>query len=90
MYSIVSGYPKIFDSRNYNATETNPDGDADKAFRVAKADYSAQMATFLASDARVMWAVTLSRADGRQLAAEYFGSFPGSSPREDDIEEGLM
>lgn len=26
-YSTVSGYPKTFDSRNYNATEQNHDGD---------------------------------------------------------------
>ena len=24
LFSVVSGYPKTFDSRNYNATEQNP------------------------------------------------------------------
>lgn len=79
-YSVVSGYPKTFDSRNYNATETNPDGDADKAFRVAKADYCAQMSAFLASDARAMWTVTLTRSNGRQMASECFGAFPDVTP----------
>ena len=84
VYSVVPGYPKTFDSRNYNATEANPDGDADKAFRVAKADYCAQMAAFLASDTRAMWTVTLTRADGRQMAAECFGAFPNMTPEETD------
>lgn len=76
VFSVVSGYPKTFDSRNYNASAENPDGDADKAFRVAKADYCAQMSAFLSSDTRAMWTVTLTRADGRQLASECFGAFP--------------
>jgi len=84
VYSTVSGYPKTFDSRNYNATEANPDGDVDKALRVAKADYCSQMAAFLAADTRAMWTVTLTRADGRQLASECFGAFPDIAPEESD------
>ena len=76
VYSVISGYPKTFDSRNYNATEENPDGDPDKALRIARADYCAQQAALLASDSRAMWTVTLTRADGRQLASECFGAFP--------------
>jgi hypothetical protein len=82
-YSIVNGYPKIFDSRNYNATVENPDGDSDKAFRVAKSDYSSQMSVFLASDARAMWTVTLTRSDGRQMASECFGGFPDMTIEEE-------
>ena len=33
MFSHISGYPKTFDSRNYNATELNPDGDPEKIGR---------------------------------------------------------
>ena len=76
VYSVISGYPKTFDSRNYNATEENPDGDLNKALRIARADYCAQQAAFLASDSRAMWTVTLTMADGRQLASECFGEFP--------------
>lgn len=79
-FSVVPGYPKTFDSRNYNATETNPDGDVEKAFRVAKADYYSQMSALLASDARAMWTVTLTRSNGRQMAAECFGAFPDVTP----------
>lgn len=79
-YSVVSGYPKTFDSRNYGATAENPDGDVDKALRIAKSDYCAQQAAFLASDARAMWTVTLTMADGRQIASECFGEFPQIAP----------
>lgn len=81
-FSVVSGYPKIFDSRIYNATEINPDGDVGKALRVAESDYYAQRSVFLASDARAMWTVTLSKADGRQLASASFGAFPDMTPEE--------
>ena len=80
VYSVVSGYPTPFDSRNYNATAENPDGDVNKALRVAKSDYCAQQSAFLASDSRAMWTVTLTRADGRQIAAECFGAFPDVTP----------
>lgn len=81
-FSVVSGYPKTFDSRNYNATAENPDGDVNKALRVARSDYASQMAAFLASDSRAMWTVTLTMADGRQLASECFGAFPDMTPEE--------
>lgn len=83
IFSVVNGYPKTFDSRNYNATAENPDGDVDKALRIARSDYATQMAAFLASDARAMWTVTLTRADGRQMAAECFGAFPDVTPEEE-------
>lgn len=80
VYSVVSGYPKTFDSRNYNATAENPDGDAEKAYRVAKADFLSQESAFLSSDNRAMWTVTLTRADGRQMMAESWGAFPEVEP----------
>lgn len=80
-YSIVSGYPKTFDSRNYGATAENPDGDAEKALRVAKSDYHNQQSAFEASDARAMWTVTLERADGRQIMRDSWGGFPDMTPQ---------
>lgn len=82
VYSVVSGYPKTFDSRNYNATEENPDGDVNKALRVAKSDYCSQQSAFLASDSRAMWTVTLGMADGRQMMSDCFGEFPDVTPEE--------
>lgn len=87
VYSTVSGYPKTFDSRNYNASETNPDGDQEKAYRVAKADFLTQQAAFLNADNRAMWAVTLTRADGRQMMSETFGAFPVVEPEPEPEEE---
>ncbi len=84
IFSVVSGYPKMFDSRNYNATAENPDGDVDKAFRIAKADFCTQEAAFLASDSRAMWTVTLTQADGRQRMAECFGAFPDVTPEPEE------
>lgn len=78
--STVNGFPKTFDSRNYNATEANPNGDSDKALRVAKSEYHAQQSTFEAAGNRAMWALTLTRADGRQVMQDAFGAFPDMTP----------
>lgn len=78
--STVSGFPKTFDSRQYSATEENPNGDSDKALRVAKAEYHAQQSAFEAADNRAMWALTLTRADGRQIMQDAWGAFPDMTP----------
>ena len=81
VYSSVPGYPKTFDSRSYNATEENPNGDPERAYIVAKADFLAQQSALMVSDsARVMWAITLTRADGRQMMQESWGAFPDMTP----------
>ena len=82
VYSSVTGYPKTFDSRSYGATEDNPNGDPERAFIVAKADFLAQQAALMVSDSpRVMWAITLTRADGRQMMQESWGAFPDMTPQ---------
>ncbi len=78
--STVNGYPKTFDSRSYNATESNPNGDSDKALRVARSDYHAQQSAFEAADNRAMWALTLTRVDGRQIMQDAYGAFPDMTP----------
>ena len=90
VYSTVSGYPKTFDSRNYNATEQNPNGDEERALQVAKAEYFSRLSAMYASDTptRVMSVVTLTRADGRQIMAERIGAFPDMTPIPTSIEEG--
>lgn len=82
LFSTVAGYPKTFDSRNYNATEENPDGDPDKAYRIAKSDYCGQMCYFLSSDSRAMWTVTLDRVDGKRMLSDCYGSFPDMTPEQ--------
>lgn len=79
-YSVVSGYPKTFDSRNYNATESNPDGDVSRALEVAQAEFYSRVSANLTAANRAMWTVTLTRADGRQIMRESRGAFPDMTP----------
>lgn len=78
VYSALPDYPKQFDSRNYNSTEANPNGDEVRALEVAQAEFYSRVSAFLAanSPARVMWTATLTRADGRQIMRESRGTFP--------------
>lgn len=80
IYSEVSGYPKTFDSRNYNATEANPNGDESRALEVAQAEFYSRVSAFLSAANRAMWTVTLTRADGRQIMRESRGAFPDMTP----------
>lgn len=81
LFSTISGYPKTFDSRNYNATEANPNGDTEAALRAAKAEYFSRLsATYAGSAARVMATVTLETAQGRTVMAECVGAFPDMTP----------
>lgn len=81
LYSNVTGYPKTYDSRNYNATEQNPNGDTDAALRAAKAEYYNRLSAFYAgSETRVMATLTLEQADGRQIMRDSIGAFPDMTP----------
>lgn len=92
MYSVISGYPKTYDSRNYGATETNPNGDSDAALRAAKAEYFSRLsANYSGSANRVMSTVTLETAQGRTIMSECIGAFPDMTPEpepEPEPEEG--
>lgn len=79
-YSTFPGYPKTFDSRNYNATEQNPNGNEEKALAMAKSAFHAQLSALEASDTRAAWCVTLERADGAQIMREKWGAFPDMTP----------
>jgi hypothetical protein len=85
----MSGYPKTFDSRNYNATEENPNGDTDAALRAAKAEYFSRLsANYTGSASRVMATVTLETAQGRTIMSECIGGFPVEEPVEEEpVEE---
>lgn len=87
VYSNVTGYPKTYDSRNYNATEQNPNGDSDAALRAAKAEYFSRLSAFYAgSPTRVMATVTLETAQGRTVMQECIGAFPDMTPPEPEPE----
>lgn len=82
IYSTVQGYPITRDSRSYEATEQNPNGNPEIALIVAQADYSDAVRdlTTAKNSTRVGWAVTLERWDGVQLARKSFGAFPDMTP----------
>jgi len=81
LYSVMSGYPKTYDSRNYDATEENPNGNEEKALNSAKSEYFSRLsAMYVGSPTRVMATVTLERADGRTIMRECIGAFPDMTP----------
>ena len=81
VFSVITGFPKTFDSRNYDATEQNPDGNAERAFEVAKAEFLKQQSDLLIANNRAMWTVTFGRADGRQFDSASKGGFPDVTPQ---------
>lgn len=89
IFSTVPDYPKQYDSRSYNATEDNPNGDEARALEVAQAEFYSRVSAFLAANSptRVMWTVTLTRADGRQIMRESRGAFPDMTPEPEATEE---
>lgn len=68
--SIVSGYPKVFDSKDYN-------DDLELTMRKAKADYFDRLGVMYddTNENRIMKTVTLEVADGHQILHESVGSF---------------
>lgn len=83
LYSNVTGYPKTFDSRSYNATEGNPNGDAAAALNAAKSEYYSRLSSIYAGSAtRVMATVTLETAQGRTILSESIGALPDMTPVE--------
>ena len=70
LFSVISGYPKNYDTANYNDDET-------AALNAAKSEYFSRLSAFYSGSAsRVMANITLERADGRQIMRESIGAFP--------------
>lgn len=89
LYSVIPDYPKTYDSRSYDATETNPNGDEALALNAAKSEYYSRLATFYTgSPTRVMATVTLTRADGRQIMRDSIGAMLNMTPPAPEPEEG--
>lgn len=81
--SDVSNYPMLFDSRSFNATTENPNGDAEIALLSAQAEYSAEIVRLATAGNpnRVGWAVSIVRAsDGKMVALKSWGGFPDMTP----------
>lgn len=90
LFSTVSGYPKTFDSRAYAAPDGNPNGDAEKAYRMAEGEYLSRVSAILTADnpTRAMATVTLERADGRMMQYRCIGAMPDMSPAPEPQEGG--
>ena len=80
LFSMVQDYPKNFDSRNYNATPENPNGDEVRALEVAEAEFHSRVSANLLANNRAMWTVTLTRADGHEVMRDSKGAFPDMTP----------
>lgn len=80
VFRTIPDYPKVYDSRNYNATEQNPNGDEARALEVAQAEFYARVSALLNSGNRAMWSVTLTTASGRQVMRDSRGAFPDMTP----------
>ena len=87
VYSNVTGYPKQRDSRDYEATEQNPNGNEELALIVAQADYADAVKALSIAHNRAGWAVTLERWDGMQIARKSFGAFPDMTHAPEPAEE---
>lgn len=76
IFSVVSGFPKVFDS--------GEGGDIEQTMKTAKSAYYAQLSTNYGNQnpARVMTTVTLETASGQQILHESIGGFPMSEPEE--------
>ena len=88
LYSVMSGYPKTFDSRNYGASDSNPDGDTEKAYNKAEADALKKVGDILDADnsTRAMATVTITRADGVSVYHRCIGKFPYVAPAVPEVE----
>lgn len=89
LYSIVSGYPKTYDSRAYPAADGNPNGDSEKAYRMAEGEYLSRVAAIITADnpTRAMATVTLQRADGRMMQYRCIGAMPDMTPEPEPEEQ---
>ncbi|MBR2823922.1 MAG: hypothetical protein IKE24_09570 [Clostridia bacterium] len=69
----IDGYPKPFDSNNYQ-------GDVDKAKRRAEGDMSKAWSDMCKIDTRQIQTVTLTTVNGFQLEKKSMGQFPAEDP----------
>ena len=68
-FHVVDGYPKTFDSNNYQ-------NDIVKAQKRAEGDFSETWGAMCKRDDRMIQTVTLSTADGFQIDKKSMGGFP--------------
>ena len=74
IFSIVSGFPKIFDS--------GVNGNIEQNMKNAKAAYYSQLSTIYGNTnaSKILMTVTLEAIDGKQILHESVGGFPAEEP----------
>ena len=89
VYSTIAGFPVIVDSRSYPSIDENPNGNEEVALIVARAEFAKEVKELSIANtpSRVMWVVTLERADGRQIDRAKYGNFPDMTPIIEQNEE---
>ena len=76
IFSVMTGFPKVFDSGD--------NGDIEANMKAAKAAYFDQLSKNYANTnpARVMTTVTLEMVNGQQILKESIGGLPMTEPEE--------
>lgn len=76
IFSVMTGFPKVFDS--------GVDGDIERNMKNAKAAYFDQLGKNYANTnpTRIMTTVTLEMASGEQILRESIGGLPAPEPEE--------
>lgn len=75
-FNVLSGYPKTFDSKNY-------DGDIEKTRRRAEGDFSEVWGAMCKRDDRMIQTVILQTVGGVQMDYKTSGGFPDDSQPEE-------
>lgn len=86
VYSTLPNYPVLYDSRDYERTETTPNGSEELALICAQSDFADRVKQLSLAHNRAMWCVTITRADGVQIARKSFGALPDLTPPEPEPE----
>lgn len=68
-YNTLSGYPKAFDSNNF-------DGNADRALLRAQAEYHETLGAMYKREDRIIQTAMLLTANGYMIQTESIGTFP--------------
>lgn len=78
-YNTLSGYPKVFDSRNYS-------NDIDKALKRAKGEFHETFGAMCKRDDRQMQMVMLMTANGRVIDHQVIGAIQADPDPEPEPE----
>ena len=77
-YNVISGYPKLFDSKNY-------ENDIDKALKRAQGDFAEAWGAMCKRDDRQLQVVTLTQSNGALIDRKCDGFL--SEPEEPEEQE---